>query len=105
MSEPSVIDPARRARGGPDRITVALFSLTAFLLVLALLGTQLSRASSLKAPARTPVLLRRIYATTVVERVLPAGVGHAGGTSISQSVSGSSSGSLAVAAAPVTRTS
>ena len=104
MSEHVVSKPPRRARGGPDRITVALFSLTAFLLVLALLGTQLSRASSVRA-VRTPVLLRRIYETTVVERVLPAGVGRGGATSVSQSVSGSSSGSLAPVAAPVTRTS
>lgn len=105
MSEPALANPARRARRGPDRLTVALFSLTAFLLVLALLGTQLSRASSARASARTPVLLRRVYETTVVERVLPAGVGRAGGTSVSQSVSGSSSGALAPIAAPVTRTS
>ena len=105
MSDRDVVNPARGARRGPDRMAVALFSLTAFLLVLALLGTQLSRASSARAPHRVPVVLRRIYETTVVERVLPAGVGRAGGTSVSQSVSGSSSGSLAPVAASVTRVS
>lgn len=95
---------ARRARGGPDRVTVALFSLTAFLLVLALLGTQLSHAGSDRVAARRSILVRRIYRTTVIERVLPAGVGGPGGTSVAQSVSGSSPGSL-LGAAPVTRTS
>ncbi len=104
MSEQTLATPVRRARGGADRVTVALFSLAAFLLVLALLGTQLSRAGSNHAPARRSVLVRRIYKTTIVERVLPAGVGGAGGTSVTQSVSGSSPGSL-LGAAPVTRTS
>lgn len=100
MSEQTFGTPIRRAS---DRITVALFSLAAFLLVLALLGTQLSQAGSSHAAARRSVLVRRIYKTTIVERVLPAGVGGAGGTSVTQSVSGSSSGSLLPA--PVTRTS
>ncbi|HYM46277.1 MAG TPA: hypothetical protein VES65_09000 [Solirubrobacteraceae bacterium] len=104
MTEQAYSRPARSARGGPDRITVALFSATAFLLVLALLGTQLSRGSSTRAAARTPVLIRRIYRTTVVERVLPTGSGGAGGRSVSQSVSGSSE-PPAPAVAPVTRVS
>jgi hypothetical protein len=104
MSERALADPARR-RGGPDRVAVALFSLAAFLLILALLGTQLSRAPSAKASARRAVLLRRVYETTVVERVLPAGVGGAGRSSVTQSVSGSRSGLPLSTAAPVTRTS
>lgn len=104
MSERTLALPALGARRGPDRVTVALFSLAAFLLVLTLLGTQLSQAGSSHATARRSVLVRRIYKTTVVERVLPAGVGGPGGTSVSQSVSGSSPGSL-LGAAPVTRTS
>lgn len=97
---------APRARGGPDRVTVALLSLTAFLLVLALLGSQLSHAGATHAPPRTrAVLLRRVYRTTVVERILPAGSGGpSGGTSVSQSESGPA-GPLAPPAAPVTRTS
>lgn len=97
--------PARRAAGGPDRVTVTLFSLAAFLLVLALLGTQLSHADSTRAPSRA-VLIRRIYRTTVIERVLPPNAGGtSGATSVTQSVSGSSTGPLPPAAAPVTRTS
>jgi hypothetical protein len=104
MSEQALVNPPRRARGGPDRVTVALCSLTAFLLVLALLGAQLSHAGSNRGAARRSILVRRIYKTTVIERVLPAGVGGPGGTSVAQSVSGSSSGSLP-STAPVTRTS
>lgn len=105
MTERAPTARARRARGGTDRITVALCSLTAFLLVLALLSTQLgSHAGFVRAAARRSVMVRRIYKTTVIERVLPAGVGGPGGTSVAQSVSGSSPGSL-LGAAPVTRAS
>lgn len=100
MSERTLPTSGRRVHNGPDRITVLLASLTAFLLVLALLATQFSGASSARV-ARRPAVLRRIYETTVVERVLPAGVGKAGATSVTQSVSGSQ----LPAAAPVTRTS
>ena len=62
--------PAQRS--GPDRTSLALFSLTAFLLVLALLGTQLRAPRPAVAMPR-PVLVRRVYVTTVVEKV-PAGV-------------------------------
>ena len=62
--------PARHA--GPDRTSLALFSLTAFLLVLALLGTQLQVPRPAAAAPR-PVIVRRVYITTVVEKV-PAGV-------------------------------
>jgi hypothetical protein len=93
-----------RVRGGPDRVTVALVSVAAFLFVLALLGTQLSLTGSGQEADR-PVLLRRIYRTTVVERVLPAGArGGGGGPSVTQSVSGSSA-PLAPTTVPVTRTS
>ncbi|MGN6372307.1 MAG: hypothetical protein ACTHM1_04870 [Solirubrobacteraceae bacterium] len=80
-----------------------MFSLTAFLLVLAVLGTQLKGTSS--RPRRPLVVLRRIYRTTVVERVLPAGqTGPTAGASVTQSVSGSGSAPMS-AAAPVTRAS
>lgn len=110
MSEQVVVNPGRRdgrprrgrSRGGPDRVTVALFALSAFLLVLALLGTQLSHAVSTHAERPTAVLIRRIYRTTVIERVLPAGPGGSGSASVTQSVSGSASGSLAPAATPIT---
>jgi hypothetical protein len=103
-SAPPARTPGARRRGGPDRVTVALSSLAAFLLVLAVLATQLHARPV--ATHRGTVLLRRIYRTTVIERVLPAGTGGAaGGTSVSQSVSGSSAGALPAAALPVTRTS
>jgi hypothetical protein len=75
----------RRPRS-PDRLTVVLFSVSAFLLVVALLGSQLSSASG--GPAgRRPVVVRRIYRTTVLERVLPAGSGSRDGTTVTQSSS------------------
>jgi hypothetical protein len=94
--------PARR-RGapGPDRVTVALFSLASFLVVLALLATQLAGATSHRA-ARSVLLVRKIYRTTVVETVSGATV--RGGTSVSQSVS-SSGANVGTVATPTTRTS
>ncbi len=82
---------SRRPRGGgPDRLSVGLFSLAAFLLVLALLGTQLGGAA-VGRPARRAVLVRRIYRTTVVETVPPSARGGAsGGTSVTQSASSTS---------------
>ena len=65
-------DSARARRTGPDRLSVALFSVTAFLLVLALLGTQL-KAPRPAAAAPRPVIVRRVYVTTVVDKI-PAGV-------------------------------
>ncbi len=100
MGEQTSAAPVRRTRGGPDRVTVVLFSLTAFLLVFALLLSQLTLTGS-KAATHASVLIRRIYQTTVVERV-PAGARGAGSTSTSQSVSGSAS---PLPAAPLTRTS
>ncbi len=94
---------ARRASAGPDRVAVALCSLAAFLVVLALLGTQLRHTSSTHAPRA--LVIRRVYRTTVVERVLPAGAGGAAnGKSVSQSVSGSGA-EPPLPALPVTRTS
>jgi hypothetical protein len=90
----------RPAAQGPDRVTVVLFSLATFLVVLALLATQLAGATSHRA---APVLLvRKIYRTTVVETVTGA-PGHKG-TSVSQSVS-SSGASGGTVASPTTRTS
>ncbi len=86
-----------------DRPTIALFSLTGFLLVLALLGSQLGVGHSASSRPRE-VLVRRVYQTTVVERV-PRSVAagsSTGSSTVTQSVSGSTS---IPAAAPVTRTS
>jgi hypothetical protein len=91
-----------RGQSGPDRVSVALFSLAAFLAILALLASQLSGGVGHVRPA--PAILRKVYRTTVVERVLPAGTGGRGGASVTQSESGSVSGALP--AAPIaTRTS
>jgi hypothetical protein len=91
--------PGRRVASGPDRLTVVLMSLAGFLVMLALLASQLRPTA---VPVHHPVVvLRRVYQTTVVETVRGSG-GGAGGTSVSQSVS--SSGSV-LPAAPTTRTS
>ncbi len=92
-----------RRRSGPDRISVALFSVAAFLAILALLGNQLGRSKTTAAAARRPVLVRRIYRTTVVERVLPPGSVGADGSSVTQSASGASP--TPAPAAPSTRAS
>lgn len=82
-----------------DRLTIAMASLAAFLIVLALLATQLGHADTQHASARA-VLVRRIYQTTVVERV-PAASAARSSNSVTQSVSGTG----ALSATPVTRTS
>ena len=65
--------PSAPARRGPDRLAVAGFSLAAFLLVLALLGSQMRNSAAATIPKRpSSVIVRRIYVTTVIERV-PAG--------------------------------
>jgi len=96
-------DGARARRSGPDRLSVALFSLTAFLLVLALLGTQLQTPRAPAARARS-VIIRRVYLTTVVEKV-PAGVSvpHARST-VTQSTTPAPA-PVAAPAAVVTRAS
>ncbi len=83
---------------GSSRVTVGLFSLAGFLAVLALLGAQL-RAASAPSAVRRPVLVRRIYRTTVEERVIGA-ISRGPSSSTSESSSGAS-----VAALPATRTS
>src|SRR5947209_20337450 len=79
-----------RRRGGAgasglDRGSVILFSLAAFLAVLALLAWEM-RPSSPTFARRREVVVRRVYETTVVETIK----GSSGsGTSVSQSVSSS----------------
>ena len=89
----------RRARSGPDRLTVVLVSLTLFLGLLALLADQL-RAASPSHKSTPVVVVRRVYVTRVVTTV--PGVGS--GTSVSQSVSSSGS-AYSAASAPTTSTS
>jgi hypothetical protein len=90
--------PARRA-AGPDRASVVLFSVAAFLGVLALLAWELRSAPATVA-RRHEVVLRRVYQTTVVETVTGSTSGS--GTSVSQSVSSSGSSSISP---PTTRSS
>jgi hypothetical protein len=88
----AVATTSRARRSGPDRLTVAVFTLAAFLGVLALLAWQFRATAAV--PGRRVVLVRRVYQTRVVETVPGAG---------SSSVSVSSSGSTG--ALPSTRTS
>jgi hypothetical protein len=89
----------RRARAaGPDRLTVVMLTVAAFLTVLALLTWQLRATPG----SRTDPLIvhRRVYETRIVETL----VGPArGGSSVTQSVS--SSGAAASAPAAATRVS
>ncbi len=92
-----------RTRSGPDRLTVAMLTVSAFLFVLAALATQL-QAAPVRASHRM-IVVKRIYQTRVVVTIKGQGglgAGSASGGSVTQSVS--SSGSRA-APAPTTRTS
>lgn len=86
---------AARPRGGLDRTTVVLFSLAAFLAVLALLISQLAARPT--APARRELIVRREYRTTVIETVLGS---TAGGTTVSRSATSSAAAQSAPAAPP-----
>lgn len=95
---------ATRGGDGPDRLTIALLALAAFLTVLALLAGQFS-ASAAHPRTRRVVLVRTVYRTRVIETIAGSG---SGGTSVSRSVTGSVAGASASApatAAPTTRTS
>jgi hypothetical protein len=100
-SPTSVTPPARRRRSSsvPDRLAVMLFTIAAFLVVLALLARQLPTANY--GGSRPVPVLRKIYRTTVIETIV--GGSEPSGTSVSQSVS--SSGATGTAATPTTRTS
>lgn len=97
-SEPAVPagHRARSTRGGPDRLSIVLFSAALFLILLALLAHQLRSASLAKTPRYT--LVRKVYRTRVIETIIGPGP-----VSVSQSVA--SSGSLSAAPALSTRTS
>jgi hypothetical protein len=92
-----------RRASGPDRLTVLLLTIAAFLLVLALLASQI-RAADKPVAARPVVVLRKVYETRYVESV-PSTDAAGGGTSVTQSVSSSSSSPAAGSAAPTTRSS
>jgi uncharacterized membrane protein YgcG len=84
-SPPATRVANRRGDSGPDRLTVGLFSIAMFLVVLAFLAVQL-RTGAARPVARQLVVLRRIYRTTVIEAVRGPG-GGGGGSSQTQSVS------------------
>jgi hypothetical protein len=92
-----------RSGDGPDRLTVALLSLAAFLTVLALLAGQFAASAAAPRPHRV-VLLRTVYRTKVIQTL----AGGSGPTSVSRSVTGPVTGASRGAgstAAPTTRTS
>lgn len=92
--------PATRRTAGPDRISVWLFTLAAFLVVLALMAWQF-RPAAPKRPAPV-IVMRRVYETRVVETV----IGPSKSTGVTQSVSSSSSSSgLSGGGSAVTRSS
>ena len=97
-TRPAGAGRSRAKRFGPDRLTVALVTVSAFLFLLAVLAARLPAAP---APARHRiVLIRRIYQTRVVETI--QGPGGASGSSVTQSVSNSGA---PAASAPTTRAS
>lgn len=91
--------PKASLPAGPDRLTVVMFTLAAFLGVLALLSWQSRAAPSVRI--HSPVVLRRVYETRVIETLVGS---PGGGASVTQSVSSSGSTS-SLAAAPTTRSS
>ncbi len=91
----------RRKPSGPDRVTVLLLTVAAFLGVLAFLARELEASESAKVTRRV-VVIRRVYETRVVTTV--RGQSNAGtGTSVSQS--SSSSGPVSAGPAVSTRSS
>jgi len=91
----------RRKTSGPDRATVLLLTVAAFLGVLSFLARELEASEPAKV-AHPVVVTRRVYETRVVTTVR-GGSGAASGTSVSQS--SSSSGPVSAAPAVSTRSS
>jgi hypothetical protein len=89
-----------RSRGGPDRVTIMLLTLAAFLAVFAILAARL-QVTPAPAPAPSPrvVVLRRVYRTTIVDDGRPYGRGRAATVSVS------TSGTAPTTPPPTTRTS
>ena len=108
MTEPR---PGNRSRSrGSDWPTIVMFTVAAFLATLAFLETQLQTHSPTRTADARPreVLVRRVYRTTVIERVLASRAGGPTGQTSSQTVSGSPSivSPAPTAAVPIlTRTS
>lgn len=84
-----------------DRLTVVLAALATFFVMLGFLAKEVESTGT-NVASHPVTVLRRIYETKVVETIPRGANVPAGGTSVTQSVSGSGS---PVAAAPTTRTS
>lgn len=94
----------RRRTAGPDRLTVVLLALAAFLVVLSLLADELQPVTGRAAARR--IVLKRVIETKVIETVIPTPGANATGSSMTSSVSSSGSAAPAyTSGAPVTRTS
>jgi hypothetical protein len=88
MTDNGVATGRPPARHGIDRISVALLSLTAFLVILALLGSQLRpSAPAPAAPLPRQVIVRREYLTTVVTRIVPDGAPAPAARAVTRTVS------------------
>ena len=99
MATAAATTSGKRPHGaGPDGVTVTLLTVAGFLAILALLASQM-RAPPAR-PARRVVVVRRVYETRVVETVVG---GAGGGSSVTQSVSGTPA--TALAPVPTTRSS
>jgi hypothetical protein len=91
----------RRTISGPDRVTVLLLTVAAFLGVLSFLARELEAGAPVKI-ARPVVVTRRVYETRVVTTVRG---GSGGGTGTSVSQSRSNFGPVSAAPAASTRSS
>jgi len=88
MTDIGVAPGRTAARSGIDRVSVALLSLTAFLVILAILGSQLRHsAPAPAAPLPRHVIVRREYLTTVVTRIVPAGAPAPAAHAVTRTVS------------------
>jgi hypothetical protein len=74
----------RARRRTPGALNAGLLTLAAFFAALALLGTQLRGGAARKPPR--PVLVRKIYKTTIDERVIGASRGSSSSSSESQTL-------------------
>jgi hypothetical protein len=89
-----------RSRGRPDRVTVMLLTLAAFLAVFAVLAARLRMTPAL-APSPSPrvIVLRRVYRTTIVDDGRTDSRGRAATVSVS------TSGTAPTTTPPTTRSS
>ena len=92
---------ATRAITVTDRLTVVLLAVATFLVLLGVLAHELGPSGTAVA-GRPVTVLRRVYETRVITTIPAGASAPAGGSSVTQSVSGSAA---PVGAAPTTRTS